>query len=94
MSAIARRSAAYCKLSGLVTEASDGWSLAMLEPYLDHLLHAFGADRLIFGSDWPVVNLAGGYDGWWEAMQTWLDRHPPTVRDAILGGNAVRAYRL
>ena len=59
---IARLSHVSCKLSGLVTEASwDSWDVAMIRPYADHVLTAFGPERVLFGSDWPVCELAGGY---------------------------------
>ena len=53
-----------CKLSGLITEAGPHWRPDHVLPYCDRLLQLFGADRLLWGSDWPVVNLAGGYDVW------------------------------
>lgn len=58
MAALARGTRAFCKVSGLVTEARPNWSSADLRPYVQHLLHHFGPDRLIWGSDWPVCTLA------------------------------------
>jgi L-fuconolactonase len=92
IAAIARESRAYCKLSGLVTEAAPTWRPADLRPYVDHLLASFGADRLIWGSDWPVVNLAGGYDAWWDATQELLAGLGAGEREPILGANAARFY--
>ncbi len=63
-----------CKTSGLVTEARPDWTPRDLFPHLDTLLDAFGPERLLFGSDWPVVNLAGGYERWANALLEWLDR--------------------
>ena len=55
----------FCKLSGLPTEADwDTWTSEQLRPYLDHALMAFGPARCLFGGDWPVVDLAGGYSRW------------------------------
>ena len=83
-----------CKVSGLATEASPGWHPEKLVPYLDLLLEAFGPERLLFGSDWPVVNLAGGYGRWLDVLLAWLElRLDPPDRDAVLGGNAKRVYR-
>lgn len=83
---------ASCKLSGLVTEAAAGDGLPELEPAIDALLAAFGPRRLLWGSDWPVVNLAGGYDRWREIALAALAGLDDTSRAAILGGNASRVY--
>ncbi|HTZ80220.1 MAG TPA: amidohydrolase family protein [Stellaceae bacterium] len=91
---LARESRAWCKLSGLVTEAGSGWAASDLEPYAGHLLDCFGPARLIWGSDWPVVNLAGGYREWWEATATLLRGLSAQEREAVLGGNAERFYGL
>ncbi len=92
--ALARETAAWCKLSGLATEAKPDWTTADLEPYAAHLLDCFGPHRLIWGSDWPVLNLAGGYERWWSATTALLRGLLPAERDAILGGNAERFYGL
>lgn len=94
MTALANDTEAFCKLSGLVTEAGPGWGVETLKPYVRHLLDTFGPDRLIWGSDWPVVNLASSYEAWIEATDRLLDDLLPAERDAILGLNAARAYRL
>jgi L-fuconolactonase len=90
---IARITNWHCKLSGLVTEANPaGWRVEDLHPYVEHLLACFGPERLIWGSDWPVVNLAGGYAGWRAATDTLLAHLAPAERAMILGGNAARFY--
>jgi len=94
MAKLARDTSAYCKLSGLVTEASADWSIDNLKPYVDHLLDSFGPDRLIWGSDWPVCTLASSYERWIETTDTLLSGLTAEERDAILGGNATRAYNL
>jgi L-fuconolactonase len=83
-----------CKLSGLVTEAGAGWSPHALGVYVDHLLEAFGPRRLLWGSDWPVVNLAGGYHRWARASDQLLARLPEADRSAIYGENARQFYGL
>jgi L-fuconolactonase len=83
-----------CKLSGLVTEAGPAWSPHKLGPYVDHLLACFGAKRLLWGSDWPVVNLAGGYHCWARASEQILAGLSESDRAAIFGGNARRFYGL
>ncbi len=59
----------YCKLSGMITEAKDDWTAEDLAPYANVIIQAFGAERVMFGSDWPVVNLAGDYQRWLTAAQ-------------------------
>ena len=83
-----------CKISGLVTEAAPGWRQEDLTRYLDLLLEAFGPRRLMWGSDWPVVDLAGGYDRWRIAALDYLARLSEEERAAILGGTAAEFYRL
>lgn len=83
-----------CKLSGLVTEAAPGWTTESLRPWVRHILQCFGAERVLWGSDWPVLNLAGGYGAWWQATQELLAELPEPDRVAILGGNARRLYHL
>jgi L-fuconolactonase len=92
MRAIARETSAWCKLSGLVTEAGSAWTAADLRPYADHLLDCFGSERLLWGSDWPVVELAGGYGRWWAATDEVLRPLDDASRERVLGGNAARFY--
>jgi len=94
MEGIARDSSACCKLSGLATEAESGWTAADLRPYVDVLLESFGPRRLVWGSDWPVVLLAGGYRRWWEATAALLGDLPREDRLAVLGENAAGLYGL
>ena len=83
-----------CKLSGLMTEAGTGGSVATIQRYVDHLLACFGADRLLWGSDWPVLNLAGDYAGWTAMSAQLLARLSEAQRAAVFGGNAARVYGL
>jgi L-fuconolactonase len=92
MQGLARATTAACKLSGLVTEAGPGWRAGDLQPYVEHLLECFGADRVIWGSDWPVVDLAGGYAAWWDATRACLAGTSVDEQAKILGGNAARYY--
>jgi L-fuconolactonase len=84
----------YCKLSGLVTEAAADWTADTLHPYVLHLIECFGPHRLMWGSDWPVVELGGGYARWSNATGVLLASLSTTERDAILGDNARRFYAL
>lgn len=93
--ALARRSNVYCKFSGVVTEAPGyAWTPDMVWPYFDVVLENFGADRLMFGSDWPVCLLATSYADWFRLVASCVTGLSAGERDAILGGNASRIYRL
>lgn len=83
------------KLSGLVTEADwASWRPVDVAPYVDLALEAFGPDRLLFGSDWPVCLLAASYEQVVHVVRSSVDRLEATERAAILGGTATRVYRL
>lgn len=89
----------YCKLSGMVTEADHAkWQVGDLLPYIEVALEAFGPDRLIFGSDWPVCMLAGSYQQVYDALSDSLDAllgpQARTARHGIYCTNAVRFYHL
>jgi L-fuconolactonase len=64
IAALAAQPQVFCKLSGLLTEAAPGQDPQALAPYVARLVAAFGPERLMWGSDWPVLNLAGDYGGW------------------------------
>lgn len=91
---LARLPHMYCKLSGLATEAASGWTEATLRPYVDHLLQSFGPARLMWGSDWPVLNLNGDYALWHSVANTLLATLSDPEREAIFGANATAFYRL
>ncbi|MFN7997729.1 MAG: amidohydrolase family protein [Bryobacteraceae bacterium] len=92
---LARRANVYCKLSGAVTEANwNNWTAADLQPYLDTALEAFGPRRLMFGSDWPVLLLAGSYLQWTQVVNDSIAALSDDERERILGGTAIEAYRL
>lgn len=89
---LAERPNIVCKLSGLVTEAKPDWQIADLSRAVGHVCHCFSAQRLLWGSDWPVVDLAGGYARWFAAAETLLAKLSPDERAGIFGGNAARIY--
>lgn len=94
MKRIASETSAYCKLSGLITEAGENWSVESLRPYADHLLSTFGPERLVFGSDWPVLTLGAGYADWYKAANVLLAGLDEADRAKIFGENAASFYRL
>jgi L-fuconolactonase len=85
----------FCKLSGLVTEADwQHWRPAQITPYLDVVFDAFGPDRLMVASDWPVCLVAGSFARTVEVVKQYLDGRRSETREAILGGNAQRFWHL
>lgn len=92
ISKIAENSGAYCKLSGLVTEAAADWVGSEITPYAKHILSCFGARKVMFGSDWPVLNLAGDYHSWYKLVQSLTNGYAQPQKDAILGENAKNFY--
>jgi L-fuconolactonase len=83
-----------CKLSGLATEAKADWNIDTLRPYVNVLLETFGPKRLMWGSDWPVLNMAGNYRGWFETAQKLTQHLSEGERADIFGGTATRFYGL
>jgi L-fuconolactonase len=85
----------FCKLSGMVTEADwDTWSIADLRPYLSYAVEQFGFDRLVFGSDWPVVKLASSYQNWMDTFLTLCSEYDKHDVEKMLYHNALKFYRL
>lgn len=92
---LARRQNVYCKLSGMVTEANlEEWTESDLRPYFDQVLNVFGPNRLMFGSDWPVILLASDYKRWAGIVRSWIAKLSTTEQTAIAGGTAKSAYGL
>lgn len=84
----------YCKLSGLVTEASESWKAEDLEPYVNHILNVFGPSRVMWGSDWPVVNLAASYQQWINTSDVLLSSLSIDEKEQIMGKTAASFYHL
>ena len=85
----------WCKVSGMVTEANwNQWKQSDFRPYLDVVFEAFGEDRLMFGSDWPVCLVAGSYDAVLGIVREYVHPLPEGSRQKILGTNAARFYRV
>lgn len=94
IAAVAADGLTHCKLSGLITEAAPGWQLGDLHAVAQTVLDEFGPGRVMWGSDWPVLNLAGDYAGWVAATRNLLGAFSPTDQAKVLGGTARRFYRL
>jgi L-fuconolactonase len=93
--ALAKFNNVFCKLSGLVTEADwKTWKAEHIAPYLDVALEAFGPNRLMIGSDWPVCTVAASYSQVMNLIEDYLSQFSGDVRDKILGGNAEKLWNL
>ncbi len=85
----------WCKVSGMVTEADHaGWKASDLRPYLDVVFEAFGPNRLMFGSDWPVCLLASSYDRVAGVVEDYVSQLTKAEQADLFGGNARRFYRI
>jgi L-fuconolactonase len=93
MRELAKRQNLYCKLSGMVTEADpQHWTPEGLQPYIDVVLAAFGPRRVMYGSDWPVMLLAGDYERWYRTVRLAIAKLSQAEQDRIMGGTAAEAY--
>jgi L-fuconolactonase len=96
MAEVAKHPNVYCKLSGMITEANhETWTIEDLRPFVERVLGSFGADRVMYGSDWPVCLLAGSYNRVIGALQAILKPHLNERQEAaVFGDNARRFYKL
>lgn len=93
MKRIARRGC-FMKLSGIMTESGPDWQSADVKPYVDVILDAFGPDRTMWGSDWPVINRGGGYAKWLDAIEELTSELTAGDKARLFGGTATEFYRL
>ena len=92
---LARRQNVYCKVSGMATEADwKNWNAGQLKPYFDVVLSAFGVHRLMFGSDWPVLTLAGDYNRWVNTFRSFIAELSTDEQESICSRTAKSVYRL
>lgn len=92
---LAERPHVACKVSGMVTEVrADQWSVDLLRPYWDVVLEAFGPERLMYGSDWPVCLLRSDYSRWVETVETLASELSPSEQEQFWGGTAQQWYKL
>ena len=93
--AVAKHENVSCKVSGMVTEADwKSWKKADFTPFMDAVVEAFGTDRLLYGSDWPVCLVAATYQEVLEVVQDYFSAFSKEEQDAVFGGNATRFYNL
>ena len=91
MHKLAETTPAFCKLSGLATEAMPGWTAEVLAPYARHVIKSFGASRVMWGSDWPVLEMNGSYPLWHNTAQLYVES---AEKDQIFGATAAQFYRI
>ncbi len=94
ISKLAAETSGCCKLSGLVTEADGGWSIDDLRPFTDHVLSAFGSERVMWGSDWPVCRLQSEYDDWHKTAMELTAQLGAGEQAMVFGGTAANFYQL
>lgn len=94
MSRIAEDTGAFCKLSGLVTEAGPDVTVETLRPAADHVLKVFGPERVMWGSDWPVARLRMEYDAWHRMAGDLTAHLSETARERVFAGSARAFYRI
>lgn len=95
MKALAAHTNVYCKISGMVTEADwRKWSAADLHPYIDTVVQAFGTNRCMFGSDWPVCLVAAAYDKWLQTVQDFFAGFSTEEQAMVFAGNAKHFYQI
>lgn len=93
MAAISKLPNVSVKLSGVLTEAHhDSWSIEQLHPYWDIVCELFSSNRILYGSDWPVIRLAAEYREWVEIVSDWLSPYSTSDKELVWGGNAERIY--
>jgi L-fuconolactonase len=91
---LARTTPVYCKLSGLLTQAAIGAGAAELDAFVARIFSCFGVERIMWGSDWPVLTLRASYRHWLDMALELVHRHAPGHQQAVFAKNAVRFYRL
>jgi len=94
LTSLARDTGAYCKLSGLLTQAGAHPSEVAIAPYIEHIFDSFGPSRVIWGSDWPVVTTSGSYSQWLALSRSLVERYATGCEREVFGATAKRAYRL
>jgi L-fuconolactonase len=91
---LASSTSAFCKLSGLLTEAGPEPLPRVIQPWARHVLDCFGTDRVVWGSDWPVLELSSTYPQWWAETEALLTLLGKPAQHAVMDANARRLYRL
>jgi L-fuconolactonase len=92
---MAKNENVFCKVSGLITEAKwNDWNEKDFYPYLDVVFDSFGTNRILFGSDWPVMLLSGTYSKWKNLLKNYLLQFSDEEKQKVFGKNAIKFYNL
>ena len=94
ISKLAEQPNVICKISGIVARAAEGWVAQDLAPTINHCLDAFGAERVVFGGDWPVCTLGASFHQWATALREIIQERGEAEQKKLLSENALRIYRL
>jgi L-fuconolactonase len=94
MTGLAKFKNVYGKFSGLNTASNPDWSVADWQPYVDHMVHSFGADRIMMGGDWPVITLMNNYVDIWKAQVTSIEKYSEKDQQWIRSKTAIEVYEL
>lgn len=94
ISKLAEQPNVICKISGIVARATEPWSAQDLAPTIDHCLNAFGAERVVFGGDWPVCLLGASFEQWATALRKIIQARSQAEQKKLLSENALRIYQL
>ena len=93
--AIAEYPNVYCKISGMATEAQwNTWTMDTLKPYIDTVVEAFGTNRIMFGSDWPVCLVASSYEKWLKGLQNYFNTFSINEQEDFFANNAIKFYKI
>jgi L-fuconolactonase len=91
---LAKDSEVCCKMSGLATEAGPEWQMNDVRPWVEHIFDSFGPSRIMWGSDWPVIEKSTSYERWYKISERYLFRYAIPDRNQIMCDTAVRFYGL
>jgi L-fuconolactonase len=95
LAAMAAQANVVCKVSGVATRADhQHWQAAELRPYIEYVLATFGPERVLYGSDWPVLTLAAQYEQWVAVLQEVMNTRPAAEQEKLFSENTRRVYRL
>ena len=94
MTELSNASNVYCKFSGILTEVGPDYTKEQLDPYIDFILNTFGSDKLMWGSDWPVLTMADNYSNWFDLAMNYCNSFSEDEKNKIFSRNATQFYSL
>ena len=94
MTELSKANNVHCKFSGIVTEVGKDYKKNQLDPYIDFILNLFGPDKLMWGSDWPVLTMADSYGNWFDLAMDYCSSFSEDEKNKIFSLNAKNFYNL